>query len=494
MQMPSTEAEVKQLIELLKVQGQDSQQVEVKSASGGLPKTVAETLSAFSNGLGGLLILGLDEENGFLPARKFKAKSISDALAGVCNDNLVPPVRADIEIINYDGSQLVMAQVPPLQPKDKPCYIKTKNVYGGSFIRTGDGDRKLSAYEVDRLKENKGQPHWDVELVKEAGLDALNDDLVSAVLDRERQNHPRLFAKLPDETAMMKLRIIGKSANDTIHPTLAGLLCLGEYPQEFFPRLTITYAVFPGSTKASAITGQRYLDSGTLVGPIPSLVEDGVNVVMKNMRIGGVVSGAFRHDLFDYPPAAIREALTNALMHRDYSPAARGTQVQLNMYADRLEIINPGGLFGTVTIESLGTTGLSSSRNQFLSRLLEVTPYGEGGFVAENRGSGYQEIMTQLEREMLPPAIPVDRLDSFSLTFERRRMTLAEQGAAAGTSSREKILEYLRSHSSATSRELAGAAGIGVGGARAVLNKLLKEGLIYRTEPSSSPKQRYKMS
>ena len=212
------------------------------------------------------------------------------------------------------------------------------------------------------------------------------------------------------------------------------------------------------------------------------------------MRVGGVVRGAFRHDLVDYPLVAVREALTNALMHRDYSPVARGTQVQLNLYADRLEVINPGGLFGTVTIDSLGTTGLSSTRNQFLARLLESTPFEEGGFVAENRGSGYQEIMTQLEREMLPPARPVDRLDSFSLTFERRRMTPAEQGAAAGTSSRERILDYLRTHASATSRELAGAAGISLGGTRAVLNTLVTEGEVQRTEPKTSPKQRYRLA
>lgn len=493
MKVLTDQVEIERLIEVLRVNGLDSQRVEVKAAVRGLPKTVVETLSAFSNGPGGLLILGLDEENGFKPAQGFKAERVFDALAGVCSDNLTPPVRADIEILKFQDARIVVANVPPLQPRDKPCYVKTKNIYGGSYIRTGDGDRKLSPYEVDRLQENKIQPSWDIEVVKDAGLHDLDEDLVSAVLSLERKKHPRIFAKVADETAMQRLRIAGE-ADGKLRPTIAGLLALGVYPQEFFPRLTVTYAVYPGSTKASLESGQRHLDSGTLAGPIPSLVEDGVNVVMKNMRIGGVVRGAFRHDVFDYPPVAVREALTNALMHRDYSPAARGTQVQLNIFADRLEIVNPGGLYGTVTLFSLGSAGVSSSRNQFLSRLLEVTPYEDGGFVAENRGSGYQEILSQLEREMLPPPIPADRLDSFSLTFERRRMTASEAGAAAGQSSRERILEYLRGRSSASSRELAGAAGIGVGGARAVLNGLVKEGLVDRTEPVTSPKQRYKLA
>ncbi|MDE1535888.1 MULTISPECIES: ATP-binding protein [Actinotignum] len=499
MRIPTTSEETGRLIEGFRQQGRDSQHIEVKAAAHGLPKSIVETLSAFSNGSGGLIVLGLDEARGFTPVPKFPAARIYDALAGVCSDSLTPPVRADIAMVPYgdttDGdTTLVMATIPPLQPRDKPCYVTARNVYGGSYIRTGDGDRKLSAYEIDRLLENKTQPHWDTDLVEEAGLDSLDQDLLHAVLERERLNHPRIFGKLPDETAMEQLRIIGTGPDGQRHPTLAGLLCLGTYPQEFFPRLTVTYAVYPGSTKASSLSGQRHLDSGTLAGPIPALVADGVGVVAKNMRVGGVVRGAFRHDLVDYPLVAVREALTNALMHRDYSPVARGTQVQLNLYADRLEVINPGGLFGTVTIDSLGTTGLSSTRNQFLARLLESTPFEEGGFVAENRGSGYQEIMTQLEREMLPPARPVDRLDSFSLTFERRRMTPAEQGAAAGTSSRERVLDYLRTHASATSRELAGAAGISLGGTRAVLNTLVTEGQVQRTEPKTSPKQRYRLA
>ena len=192
-------------------------------------------------------------------------------------------------------------------------------------------------------------------------------------MHREKSAHPRILAKLPDDEVLSKLRITGKGQDGNLHPTLAGLLALGLFPQEYFPRLTVTYAVYPGSTKASMPSGQRHLDSGTLAGSIPVLIADALTVVSKNMRVGGVIRGALRHDLVDYSLPAIREALANALMHRDYSPVARGTQVQLNMYADRLEILNPGGLFGTATIDSLGKTGLSSARNQFLSRLLEVT-------------------------------------------------------------------------------------------------------------------------
>ena len=71
------------------------------------------------------------------------------------------------------------------------------------------------------------------------------------------------------------------------------------------------------------------------------------------MRIGGVLDGPFRKDTFEYPEDAIREAVVNAIMHRDYSPMARGGQIQVNMYKDRLEVLSPGGLYGDVTLDSI---------------------------------------------------------------------------------------------------------------------------------------------
>ncbi|MDU0967992.1 MAG: ATP-binding protein [Actinomycetaceae bacterium] len=256
----------------------------------------------------------------------------------------------------------------------------------------------------------------------------------------------------------------------------------------------VSYAVYPGTSKGSLADGPRLLNSGRLVGPIPDIVNDTVDTVSRNSRTGGVIEGAFRKDLPDYSPGAIREAITNALMHRDYSDLARGTQVQLNIFVDHLEIQNPGGLYGTVTLNDLDKDGVSRSRNQTLAVLLELTPSSSGGYVAENRGSGFHEMLTQQERALLPPPIPQDRLTSFSLRFDRRRMTEAEGAAVSGTSSSDRIVAYLSEHALASSKELAAAAGIGIGGTRKILAGLIDEGLIERTEPARSPKQKYRLT
>ncbi|MGV0342586.1 ATP-binding protein [Corynebacterium mastitidis] len=489
--------ELRAVVEQLRSLGTDINKVEVKAAGGGFPKKIIRSLSSFANGHGGTVILGLDEESGFTPAEGFNARSIADALDAVLAEKVVPAIRTQVSIIPFEGTHVVVAEIPEHSPLDKPCWVKSAmSKYQGSYIRGGhDGDRLLKPYEIDRLEENKIQPKWDTEIVPEATLEDCDPDILKSILSRERALHPNVFGKLNDEKALKSLQIIKEDSSGHLRPTLAGLLAAGTYPQQFFPRLAVTFSAYPGTTKSSDARGQRFLDNATFVGPIPTLVEEAVQAVTRNMRTGGVIEGSFRKDLPDYPPVAIREAVTNALMHRDYSPQAHGSQVQVDMFIDRLEITNPGGLFGTVTLDNLGKSGISSSRNQRLSALLEVTPAPgpEQRFVAENRGTGYAEILDQLQQQLLPPPTVRDSLTAFTLTFERRRHTEPERAASRSGGNRQSILQYLDAHHSASTRELAAATGLSANGVRRIIGLLVEEGIVERTEPLRSPKQRYRI-
>ena len=385
--------------------GADLTEVEVKAATRGLPKTTMETVSAFTNGSGGVLLLGLSESEGFQPADGFDGRSIRDALARACADDIEPPLRAPIDIEEFEGKHLVRLDVPELDAIDKPCFVKARGTHQGSFIRGGDGDRRLTNYEVGQLLSNRGQPDHDAQPVTEATIEDLDPDLVAAWLGRVRARAPRAFAGLDTVSALLRVRAAVR-VHDRVVPTLTGLLCLGAYPQQFFPQLFISFVSLPGLTMGEELAdGTRFLDNQSCDGPIPHMVEEAVDVVRRNMRVASIIKGTGRRDRYDYPPEAVRELVVNAVMHRDYSPGARGTQVQVELYPDRLVVKSPGGLYGGVEVGQLGVVDVSSSRNAVLAKLLADVPIGRSGeVVCENRGSGMSRVLGRLrDAGMSPP-------------------------------------------------------------------------------------------
>lgn len=150
----------------------------------------------------------------------------------------------EIEIFPFEGAQVVVAHVPEISPLSKPAYVRGRGEYQqGSFIRGGDGDRKLSDYEVGLAHANRGQPRDGREPVTDASAEDLEDEAVAALLRRMRWRQPRAFRPVPDEVALRRLGVLVPAGPDSerLVPSLAGLLTPGAYPQEFFPQLNVTY-------------------------------------------------------------------------------------------------------------------------------------------------------------------------------------------------------------------------------------------------------------
>lgn len=388
--------------------GADLHSVEIKSAAGGLPSSVVDSLSAFANGGGGVVLLGLEEAVDFAPAAGFDAVKIRDAFAGAAADKMEPPLRLQIEIEEFEGALIVRADVPELDPVAKPCFVKTRGAYQGSFIRSGDGDRHLTHYEVTQLLANRSQPTCDQEIVQNATMSDLDEELVEGLVTVSRRRSPRAFDKLDTVDALIRMGAVVRDDDGEPRPTLAGLLSLGSYPQQYFPQLFVSFVALPGVRMGQASPdGLRFLDNQSITGPIPILVTDAVAAMIRNMRKAAVVKGIGREDRYDYPLDVIRELLVNALMHRDYSPDSRGTQVQVELYVDRLVVRSPGGLYGSVSVDMLGSEDqVSTSRNRTLAAILSDLPLPDsrGQTICENRGSGIPQVMASLrEAGMSPP-------------------------------------------------------------------------------------------
>lgn len=418
----------------------DYRTVEAKAAEGGLPKKAKNSVAAFANTDGGLLLLGLREPD-FEPLAIDAAKLAAD-LAATCAEDLEPSIRPDIEIIMIEGRPVVAAIVEEMPQTRKPCFVKSMGMYGGSFVRTHDGDRRLTDYEIHVLMSGRGQPYDDMAQVEGATLEHLHPELVASLLSRLRVRRGPAFAQSSDEDI---LRMVGVLVGDEANVSLAGLLALGRYPQQFLPQLNVTFVAYPTINGEPLKDGTRFLDNESLDGSIPEMLSGSLAAIRRNLTRRAVVNAEGRLDRLEYPDEALRELVVNALIHRDYHPLAHGTQVRIQLYPDRLEIVSPGGLHGPIDRRDLFAEQITSSRNSRLAKLLEdVEMPRSGRTVCENRASGLVTIAHSLRDAGLEPPAIRDDVKSFQVVLRNHDVLNAETSAWLSMFDRSRINENQR--------------------------------------------------
>lgn len=484
-----TDEELRDTLASLRRVGSDLAHVEAKAARGGLPKDLWRTLSAFANTPGGgVIILGVDENRGFEPVGVQDPAALQADIASLC-DRMVPPLRPLIEVHTLENRQLLTVEVQELPYEQKPCFYAPAGLINGAYIRVADGDRRLSSYEVHALLEKRHQPRHDIEPVEDAHLEELDKDLLERFLRRIRDRRGRRWQEMSDMDALRTLRVIADVDGRAV-PTLAGYLCFGNYPQERFPDLCVTFVRYPTDRAGEpGPSGERFLDNEKVTGPIPEMVMETLRVLKRNMRRREIVRGLFREDVWEYPEDVLREAIVNALGHRDYSPAARGSHVQVQMFPTRLTIINPGGLFGPVTIDDLGRPGVQASRNQYLMNILEELPAGpNGATLCEHRGSGIAAMIATLRRLGMQPPVFEDRVVTFEVGFSNAslldedslRWLEARSGYRPLSDPQRLALAYLRHRSYIGNQDYCRLTGVDSRVATRELSELVEQGLVVR--------------
>ncbi|HEY0247280.1 MAG TPA: ATP-binding protein, partial [Gryllotalpicola sp.] len=498
--METSQGPLDEIVERLRKAGTDFTQIEVKTAAGGIPRSLWPTVSSFSNRDGGLIVLGLDERNGFAPAIGFDAAKVRDAVADVFRPRsardipgpLSPTPSGLIDIAEVDGAPVVVIDVEELPPDAKPCYVTTQGIENGSYQRVADGDRVMGRYGVFLLRTDASQPTVDVEPVAGATVDDLDGELVARFVTRLRRVRPRAVAGLTSDLDILaRMKVV---SSDRSTPTLAGLLAFGSYPQQFYPQAMITFTSFAGLTKDSVVGELRMLDRKTLEGPIPVMVDDAVNAVLINLQHRRMSRGTGAYDEPEIPVDALREAIVNAVTHRDYSAMALGDQVRLELYPDRLEIHNPGGIWGGRRVAEL-FDGNSRSRNARLATLLTDIPLpGTGDTVSENAGSGIPRMTGSLGRAGLAAPRFAASLTDMTVVLERHGLLspevdewLAEVGADGLEPDQQRALALVHRDLDVEDQLLRALLGIDSHDAQDVLRSLVDDGwLRYPARPGEA--------
>lgn len=154
---------------------------------------------------------------------------------------------------------------------------------------------------------------------------------------------------------------------------MAAALVFGIYPQTWFPQLCITAVSVPGTAMGDTDRdGGRFLDNKRITGSIPEMLEEALDFARRNMRTKTIIDeNGRRADRDEYPLTAVREAILNSLIHRDYSVLTENTPICVEMYRDRMEITSKGGLYGGGSVRQLGK-GMPETRNAALANILEL--------------------------------------------------------------------------------------------------------------------------
>jgi ATP-dependent DNA helicase RecG len=371
------------LVEL--IQGGETSSVEFKVAA---PRAaeLAERICGFANSLGGLLIIGVADRTWRVVGVKSASETIDLVLqaARLCK----PTVQFDPQqpqVIELEGKWLVLAHIPP---NDGTLY----QAGGVCWTRRGTHTVPLDVPEIESFLYQRGTLAWEAQPVARATLDDLDMTLVEAYLAKRpsRGKAGGRFSHL--ENMLLNIGCATTTEDEgkqkIVRPTKAGILLFGYDPQQFVLLAEVVCILYKDN-----LGMRRYADRRILHGTITQQIDQAEAFFKQYVPVAGYVEGFHRRDEPDYPLEVLREAVINAVVHRDYS--LRGEAVRIFYYLDRIEIHNPGLLLPGMQLADLqqGKVG-SKLRNPIIGTVLRDFP---GGYM-ERAGSGISYMIDQMRK------------------------------------------------------------------------------------------------
>ena len=349
------------------------------------PDELATEISALLNLEGGVILLGV-EDDGAISGLTRSREAAEEWVMNIARQNLQPaiiPVWTCMEIeVGKDVGVIELAADSPGKP-----YKARRGRAWVTFIRAGSTSREATREEEGRLYQAARLVRYEIKPVPDTGLESLDMDRI------ENYYQDVLKRSLPARTDLEnRRRLLLNSdllveAGAGVGASVAGLLLFGKNPNRRLPQAGVTAVAFPGLEKE-----YNTVDEERIRGPLtPRVSEDGdvvergvidrtVDFIKRNMGSVAYLDGGRRIHKKSFPLDAVREAVVNAVAHRDY--AREGTDIEVSLYRDRFEVISPGRLPNGVTVEKMKEGVVRVARNELLKEILRdyryIEHYGMG--------------------------------------------------------------------------------------------------------------------
>lgn len=387
------------------IQGGETSTVEFKVATP-RPSELAERICGFANSLGGFIIVGIADKTWEVVGVKSASEAIDGMLqaARLCK----PTVRFDPpepQIAELEGKQVVVAYIPP---NGGVLY----QAGGVCWIRRGTFTVPLTVKEIEEFLYTRGIMAWETRPVSRATIADLDMNMVELYLT-QRSARSKLAGRLANVEEILLNNGCATVTQDgpqqsVVRPTNAGMLLFGYDPQQFLLQAEIICILYRDTSGK-----QRYADRRILQGTITQQIDQAEAFFKQYVPVPARMEGFHRIDEPDYPLDALREAVVNAVVHRDYS--LQGEAIRIFYYPDRIEIRNPGLLMPGIKLEDLQQGKVRSKpRNPVLATVLRDFP---GGYM-ERVGSGISFMINQM-RALGRPDPQFSEQGEFIVTFWR---------------------------------------------------------------------------
>lgn len=397
---------------------------------------------------------------------------LMDGIANAVSDSCTPQIIPDIEPQTIEGKTVIVISVEA--GKNRPYYLKSKGKENGTYIRIAGTSRQAFPEKIKELEMEGARISWD-ELtcvgypVSEEATEKLCHDIENFRKKAGMTEHP------VKKEQLINWKIL-KLGEGKLLATNAYALLTSDY----FPFSKTQCAVFKGTDRAV------FLDKREFTGPIYLQIEEAVDFVLRNIRLGATIDGLVRKEKFELPPEAIREMIINAHGHRNLRDESC---IQVAVYDDRLEVTSPGGLYNGLTYEEI-MSGHSKIRNKGIANI-----FSQMGLV-EAWGSGINRIFNAAKEYGLPKPEFMEFDNMFRVELFRNSLPMVQSIGEASekfknpelNETQGKILKLLWENNQLSAAKLAEKIGVASRNIESNIKKLKEDGFLIR---HGSPKSGY---
>ena len=326
---------------------------------------LAQELVAFSNAKGGLLIIGVDDNNKIMGLEDDDIRRLNQLIGNVINANVIPPIYPLVKIETIDNKKILVVIID--EGVNKP-YSTNIGIY---LTKAGSDKRKISPQELRRLFAESKELYADEELLIKTDISDINSEMFMQFLKKDNE---KIYTELKLKRLSFRQVLENRELLRNGHLTLAGNLIFGLEPQRFSPLFYADCCYFDGND----VSVTKYISEKTLKGTFSFILENAVAFVTSQLRNYQIQKDFNSNGKLEIDEVVLTELIVNAFIHRDYYI---NSSIKVFIFHDRVEIISPGKLTNSLTVEKI-KSGLSIPRNPILASIcknvLPYTGYGSG--------------------------------------------------------------------------------------------------------------------